>query len=134
MSPRTEYNRDELFQPDSMLPEQFFATLRSPGYAKRGEYLLVAAVLEDAIHCYKKYVHARDREGRRLFEDARDWFMAERQAAPVGVQDPPTLSFEYVCDILGLDPMYLRSGLSRLAAGQPPALSGRAVEAERSAA
>ncbi len=83
MSPRTEYNRDELFQPDSMLPEQFFATLRSPGYAKRGEYLLVAAVLEDAIHCYKKYVHARDREGRRLFEDARDWFTAERSAAAV---------------------------------------------------
>jgi len=134
VSPRTEYNRDELFQPDSMLPEQFFATLRSPGYAKRGEYLLVAAVLEDAIHCYKKYLHARDREGRRLFEDARDWFTAERSAGAVSVQDPPTLSFEYVCDVLGLDPTYLRSGLSRLGAGQLPASVGGAVEAERSAA
>ena len=134
MSPRTEYNRDELFQPDSMLPEQFFATLRSPGYAKRGEYLLVAAVLEDAIHCYKKYVHARDREGRRLFEDARDWFMAERNAASIGAQDPPTLAFEYVCDVLGLDPTYVRSGLSRWGTRPSPAASGRAAEAERSAA
>ena len=133
MSPRTEYNRDELFQPDSMLPEQFFATLRSPGYAKRGEYLLVAAVLEDAIHCYKKYVHAQDREGRRLFEDARDWFTAERSAAAEGVADPPTLTFEYVCDVLGLDPAYLRSGLSRLGTGEAP-VSVRGVEAERSAA
>jgi hypothetical protein len=91
-------------------------------------------VLEDAIHCYKKYLHARDREGRRLFEDARDWFMAERNGSPVGAQDPPTLSFEYVCDVLGLDPTYLRSGLSRWGAGHPPATAGRAVEAERSAA
>jgi hypothetical protein len=134
VSPRTEYNRDDLFQPDSMLPEQFFATLRSPGYAKRGEYLLVAAVLEDAIHCYKKYVHARDREGRRLFEEANAWFMAERNVPHAGVQDPPTLSFEYVCDVLGLNPVYLRTGLSRWRERQSAPVVGRAVEAELSAA
>ena len=109
MNPDTGKRRDELFEPDVVLPAQFFATVRRQAPAKRGESQLLIAVLEDAVHCFQKYLLARDREGQRLFREAEAWMMEETR--PVG--DEPTLSFRYVCDMLDLDPLYLRSGLQR---------------------
>ena len=78
--------------PDAMLPSQFFAALRSRGDLS-AERRLVVAVLEDALHCFQKYV------------DAEEWIMG----------DNPTwfFSFANVCDSLSLDPDYMREGLSK---------------------
>ena len=100
---------ESVFEPDVVLPTQFFASVRREAPTKRGEYQLLIAVLEDAVHCFQKYCLARDRQGQRLFREAEEWMMAET-CSP---DDQPMLSFEYICRVLDLDPLYLRGGLRR---------------------
>lgn len=93
-----------LFEPDALLPAQFYAAFRG-GSTVRGEKRLMLAVLEDALDCYQKYAFARDGHGRQLFDEAcewigsanRDWFF----------------SFENICETLEINPEYLRRGLDR---------------------
>ena len=59
-----------LFEPDVLLPAQFFAAFRRAGGLER-ERLLMLAVLEDAIDCYQKFAHARDPRGTQMFDEAR---------------------------------------------------------------
>jgi hypothetical protein len=95
-----------LFQPDIMLPAQYFAVLRKS--APQGpEYNLVLAMLQDAIECFQKYRCASDPNGRELFEDARAWIFSHDRLWP--------FSFENICGIVRMDPEYVRSGLSRWA-------------------
>ena len=97
-----------LFQPDIMLPAQYFTLLRKQ--APQGpEYGLVIAMLQDAIECVQKYRFATDENGRALFEDARDWVASDDRKWP--------FSFENVCGILNLNADYLRRGLSRVGRG-----------------
>ena len=100
---------DKLSEPDLILPPQYFATLRRQGPSKRGECQLLAAVLEDAVNCFQKYLLAPDKQGQRLFREAQEWMMTE--GAPT--EDGPALSFGYICEVLGLDPGYVRGGLQR---------------------
>jgi hypothetical protein len=93
-----------LFQPDIMLPAQYFTVLRKS--APQGpEYSLVLAMLQDAVECFQKYRFATDENGRALFTDARDWIVSEDRKWP--------FSFENICGILKLDVDYLRNGLVR---------------------
>ena len=56
-----------LFQPDIMLPAQYFAVLRKP--APQGpEYALVIAMLQDAVECLQKYRFSTDEVGRELYD------------------------------------------------------------------
>ena len=64
-----------------------------------------------AVHCFQKYLLPRNRRERRLFEEAEAWMMA--RDVRLVADDRPTLSFEYVCEVLSLDPEYLRDGLRR---------------------
>jgi hypothetical protein len=101
-----------LFQPDTVLAPQFFATLRRQAPRKRGEWQLVVAVLEDAVSCYQKYFLAGDNCGQRLFREAYEWLMASQGTAAAD-DDMPGFTFEYICEVLGLDPDYIRHGLQR---------------------
>ncbi len=101
-----------LFQPDTVLAPQFFATLRRQGPSKKGEWQLLIAILEDAVNCFQKYFLARDNSGRRLYRDACEWIM-EPQPRVTAADEVPGFTFEYICDVLGLDPDYLRQGLAR---------------------
>ena len=103
----------DIFQPDTVLAPQFFATLRRQAPNKKGEWQLIIAVLEDAIYCYQKYLFAKDRSGQRLFREACDWMMTPRPRSIRHEDDAPNFSFEYICDVLGIDPDYLRQGLLR---------------------
>jgi hypothetical protein len=91
-----------LFQPDTLLPDQFMDTFRRKSHLEP-EKKLMLAVLEDAIACYQKYVFARDGKGRALFQETEEWIL-ERQGDWL-------FSFANVCDTLGFDPDYLREGL-----------------------
>jgi hypothetical protein len=91
-----------LFEPDVLLPAQFFAAFRREGGLER-ERLLMLAVLEDAVDCYQKYAHARDPRGRQLFEEARDWVVSTDRTW--------LFSFENICDTLEICADYVRRGL-----------------------
>lgn len=92
-----------MFEPDTLLPEQFFSLLgRKP---IQGEKRLLLAMLEDAVHCFQTYVLAKKPHERRLFQEAEEW-----------IDSTDTLwffSFENICDILGIHPGRLRSALQQ---------------------
>lgn len=91
-----------LFQPDSLLPAQFFAALKQRSQAC-GERRLMAAILEDAIDCFQKYLWAKDNRSRNLRLEAENWFLAEDDSWP--------FSFINVCHALDLEPGFIRRGL-----------------------
>ena len=126
-----------LFQPDTLLPEQYLDTFRRK-LQLEPEKKLMLAILEDAIACYQKYLFARDSKGRVLFEEADQWMQEEGGGS--------VFAFDSVCESLGLNPAYVRRGLAawkesahahrapakvyRLASGarnQPAASRGRAT-------
>ena len=96
--------------PDAMLPSQFFAGLRRRTDLT-GERRLMVAVLEDALHCFQKYVDSEDPKHRQLFAEAEEWIQT----------DNPTwfFSFRNVCDTLDLDADYVREGLLKWRAARP---------------
>jgi hypothetical protein len=94
--------RFELLTPVAILPQQFADGLRG---AQAPEQRLLIALLEDAIRCFEKYCAATDGHSRRLFREAQEWIMLERDCRP--------FSFEHVCSVLGLDPYAVRRSLQR---------------------
>lgn len=91
-----------LFQPDTLLPAQFFATLRQRSQAC-GERRLMAAILEDAVDCFQKYLWAKDNRSRNLRQEAENWFVSDDDSWP--------FSFVNVCHALDLEPDFIRRGL-----------------------
>jgi len=117
-------SRYNLAQNDVVLPAQFFAMLRRE-CPVQGERRLMIAILEDAIYCIQKYLTARSRAERKIFQEAHDWMLSENA-------DP--FSFRHVCDVTGLDPSYLRGGLERWCRGHlgpPSGLSNGHVPLDR---
>jgi hypothetical protein len=93
-----------LFQPDTLMPEQYLETFRRKLYLEPEKKLLLA-VLEDAIACFQKYLFSKDGKGKALFLEAQEWISDE---------DTDWLfSFANVCEMLGFEPSYLRDGLMR---------------------
>lgn len=92
-----------LFQPDTLLPEQYLDTFRRKLHLEP-EKKLMLAILEDAIACFQKYVFARDGKGKTLFRDTEEWI---DDKGGDGI-----FSFGSACEILDLDPDYVRRGLS----------------------
>lgn len=91
------------FAPDTMLASQFFDRLRA--CERHGEWRLMVAILEDAVNVYLKQAAAPHPHQQRLFEEAEEWIeQSDRQYV---------FSFESICDMLGIDPSYLRGGLHR---------------------
>ena len=92
----------QLFQPDTLLASQYFGALRRKG-KHEPERRLVIAVLQDAIECYQKHLFARDHKARQLFTDAEEWIMSEDRVY--------FFSFENVCELLEINPAFMRRGL-----------------------
>jgi hypothetical protein len=107
-----------LFQPDLLLPLQFFAGLKRKAQAD-GERRLMLAILEDAVDCFQKYAMVKDGRGRQLFAEAEQWFLSDDRRWP--------FSFVNVCEALEIQPQFLRRGLlswkSRQLAQREPVLS-----------
>jgi hypothetical protein len=91
-----------LFEPDALLPAQFYAAFRS-GSAVRGEKRLMLAVLQDALDCFQKYAFSKDGQGRQLFSEADEWIACEDRDW--------YFSFENICETLDMNPDYLRRGV-----------------------
>jgi len=91
-----------MFQPDSLLPVQYFENFRCKVQTEPEQRLLLA-VLEDALACYQKHFSSRGGRGMRLFRETEEWIFREDSTRP--------FSFTNICEVVGFDPQYIRSGL-----------------------
>ena len=98
-----------LFQPDVVAPMQYMEKWRY----RRGaapEVMLMFAVLDDAVVCFQKIACASNAHSKALFNDAERWFFDD-----VGGD---LFSFESICEVVGLDPEYIRKSLQRWREGK----------------
>jgi hypothetical protein len=93
-----------LFEPDRLAHAQFFSNFRRKTLIEP-ERKLTLAILEDAINCFQGNVSVESGKRKKLFEDAQEWFLAEGTDW--------VFSFQNVCELLAIDPDYLRAGLMR---------------------
>ena len=118
-----------LFEPDTLLPIQYFEAMRKK-HLLEGEKRLILSVLEDAIECFMKCIDASTSKGQRLFRDADEWIAHEDKRW--------VFSFDNVCDMLDINPEYMRGGLRRWKDKRLDAIARRraqmVLEAERAAA
>jgi hypothetical protein len=93
-----------LFEPDTLLPIQYFEAMRKK-HLLEGEKRLILSVLEDAVECFMKCIDSPSSKGQRLFRDADEWIALEDKHW--------VFSFDNVCDMLDINPDYLRRGLTQ---------------------
>jgi len=91
-----------IFEPEVVLPSQFFGEVEAG--LGGGERKLMAALLSDGVEAYLSQAVAIA-EGRREKSDAREWVET--------IDKSYVFSFDNVCECLGINPDYLRLGLSR---------------------
>ena len=93
-----------LFQPDTLLAEDYFANFRRK-IPLEPERSLLLAVLEDGIRCFQENLFATSGKRRTLFDEAREWIFSD--------DDSWFCSFVSICTLMNFDPDYLRRGLRR---------------------
>ena len=93
-----------LFQPDTMLPAQYFDDRRIKRLLEP-ETRLMLAILEDAVRCFQENCLARCGQRKRLLDKAQSWIFDMREDWVFG--------FENICSVLGLNAEYIRKGLAR---------------------
>lgn len=97
----------KLFEPDTVLPAQYYATIQK-GHQQDPERRLMIAVLEDVVACLSVNPKQCSRRQRLDFYSAHSWVNAPTQGEWI-------FSFHNICETLGFDPEYLRRGLNRWA-------------------
>ena len=80
------------------------------GFAKGPERTLMAAVLFDGLQAYMSYICAKGRDARTRHREAFNWVNSK--------DDQYVFSFESVCEGLGINPQFLRMGLSNACVSQ----------------
>jgi len=114
-----------LFEPDTLLPIQYFEAMRRK-HLLEGEKRLVLSVLEDAVECFMKCIDSSTNKGQRLFRDADEWITT--------VDKRWVFSFDNVCEMLDINPAYLRLGLQKWKERKLADLERKRLERERLAA
>jgi len=95
---------DYFFQGDPDAEAAYAESRKRIGFLD-GEKMLMLAVLDEAIDCYKRNLLAKDRKAKNLFAESEAWILDR--------EDDAVFSFENVCEVLGFDADYLRTGLRR---------------------
>jgi hypothetical protein len=93
-----------LFQPDTLLSEEYFGNYRRR-VPLEPEKALMLAVLEDGVRAFQENLFADNGKKRALFDEAREWLFSD------GLEH--VFSFNSICSSLGLNPGYIRRGLKR---------------------
>jgi hypothetical protein len=106
-----EQTRNLFGQPDVIVIHEYLHVYRS-NTAHTPEIRLIAAVLEDAIDCYLKYCSAKTRRGKRIFTEAAQWIFNQDEDWLFG--------FDNICEMLKLEPGYIRRVLGQNAHGRLP--------------
>ena len=94
---------------DTLLPVQFFGRFCG-GRRYTGEERLMLGVLEDAVNVYCGYYGRQGRAGLREVREVERWFASTDLSY--------VFAFERICQVLDLDPGYIRRGLSWVRAQQ----------------
>ncbi len=94
-----EQTRNLFGQPDVVLIHEYLQVYQS-SISHTPEMRLIAAVLEDAIDCYLKYSSVNTRRGKRIFGEAEQWIF--------GQDDDGFFGFENICEMLKIEPDYIR--------------------------
>jgi hypothetical protein len=87
---------------DILVRPQYLDTFRRSGHLEP-EKSLLAAILEDAVQEYRKYNGAHDPKSKSRFNEVEEWFNRKDKEW--------IFSFDNVCEMLGLDPEYIRRRL-----------------------
>jgi hypothetical protein len=103
----TMHDTGKLFEPDTILPAQFYANFKNSQY-REPERRLMVAILEDAVSCLSMNLRQCNLRQRKQYEEAKHWVTAEEESEWI-------FSFRSICEVLGMDPSYLRRGLIRQA-------------------
>jgi hypothetical protein len=98
-----DFSDDVLSQISSMPLGIHAATNQTRRMEVMGEFILVQAILREAIRTYQKYAVKKGTRASRLFRDVNEWFSSDDRQW--------FFSFVNVCDTLGLEPTYIRTGL-----------------------
>jgi hypothetical protein len=99
-----------LFAPSILTPDQFYDERRDDSTMRPIKRLMLA-ILEDALRCLQKYADVHSGARRLMFREAEYWLCHEGGHA--------LFSFTMVCETLGIEPEYLRSGLRQWRKTQP---------------
>jgi hypothetical protein len=89
-------------EPSPALSERFFG----PGVSLSSvsaETALMSAVLEDAFRCFQKQFEIENPSVRGAAQKAEEWFVIDESQWP--------FSFVSICDVLGLEPNFIRQKL-----------------------
>ncbi len=92
-----------LFRSDILAPHEYWK-VNHPDRFRQPELELMLAVLEDALHCYFTNVQMRRRREKRIFKETEEWFFS--------IENEGVFTFENICSLLGIDPGYIRRGLT----------------------
>ena len=110
------------FEADILAAEDFARIYRSRPLSPERE--LMVAVLEEALADYQHCWKARDKKGIQRFADAQAWIL--------NTDSEWIFSFINCCEVLGIEPDYLRQGLLRWKqGGRARPLSGRAIQHQK---
>ena len=93
-----------LFQPDTLMSDEYFANYRRR-IPLEPEKALLLAVLEDGVRTFQDNIFAETGKKRALLDEARVWLFTD--------DVEHVFSFNSVCSSLGLEPGYIRRGLQR---------------------
>ena len=93
-----------LFQPDTLLSDEFFGNYRRR-IPLEPEKALMLAVLEDGVRSFQENIFAETGKKRALLDEARQWLFND--------EFDHVFSFTSICSTLGLNPGYVRRGLKR---------------------
>lgn len=122
---QTEQTINRIFQPDPLTPYDYLRTSRRTVHLDPEKHLM-HAILEEAIKTYRLHVSTKSKREHKLFLEAELWIMDRN--------DDWLFSFENLCEVLGLDPDFVRSGLARWKEQQvAPAVVRETARRQRSA-
>jgi hypothetical protein len=93
-----------VFHLDSLIPHQFYNTFKRTAHLVP-ERTLMLAILQDAVSVFQNYAGVQERKRREIFLETEEWILATDRTY--------LFSFENICELLGLNPIYLRQGLMR---------------------
>ena len=106
----TEEKLPALFEPHTVLPEQYFTRLqRSSSWT--GEQRLMAAILEDAVAVCRKLEAPKTSKSRHVLRETLRWLRSN--------DSKWTFSFLRICETLDLEPTAIRRGI-RVLSGEEP--------------
>jgi hypothetical protein len=119
------HDTGKLFEPDTLLPNQFYAMFKNSQY-REPERRLMVAILEDAVSCLSADQRRCNLKQRKQYEEAKAWVLADEESEWI-------FSFKNICEVLGMNPSYLRRGLIRPVTGSRTRSSSATVTTRRSA-